>query len=139
MLLPFAFKTSMSMSPGCFANGYKAEGGGGGGGMQTTNHTTPRCTRSAVWGHSDFLPCLAGATLVYGFTIGGNSLGSTSWQGEAVWYTGYGAQSKGEQLDCGARFKPDINGYLGASGSRFKTIQVILSSSGQVFILHLLP
>ncbi len=45
-----------------------------------------------------------------------------------MWYTGYGDQSKGEQLDCGARFKPDINGYLAASGSKFKSIQVQMPS-----------
>ena len=69
----------------------------------------------------------AGASLVQKFTIQGNSLGSLDWQGGEVWFTGYGDQAKGEQLDCGARFKPDINAYLASSGSRFKTIQVSAS------------
>ena len=57
-------------------------------------------------------------------SITGNSLGSVYWQGDAEWNTGFGELSKFEQLDCGARFKFDINNYLNTSGSQYKAVQV---------------
>lgn len=70
-----------------------------------------------------FHPFIAGATLVDNFTIRGNSLGSQDWGGDSTWFTGYGQSGKEEQLDCGARFKFDINVYLNTSASKYKTIQ----------------
>lgn len=65
----------------------------------------------------------AGATLVNNFTIAGNSLSDRNWSGGATWPTGFGAAAKEEQLDCGARFKVDLNAYLASAGSRYKTVQ----------------
>lgn len=70
----------------------------------------------------------AGATLVDNFTIKGNSLGTLNWQGNSEWNTGFGVNSKNEQLECGARFKLDVNNYLNTSGSRYKTVQVSCDS-----------
>lgn len=73
--------------------------------------------------YSDSQRC-AGAILVDNFTIVGNSLGSVPWQGEAEWFTGFGTNSKSEKLDCGARFKYDVNQYLNYSGSHYDNVQV---------------
>ena len=54
----------------------------------------------------------------------GNSLGDENWSGGDTWYTGYGATGKEEQLDCGARFKQDINNYLATAGTHYKSVQV---------------
>ena len=70
----------------------------------------------------------AGAILVDNFTIKGNSLGTVNWQGAAEWNTGFGVTSKNEQLDCGARFKQDVNNYLNTSGSQYKSVQVYFSA-----------
>lgn len=65
-----------------------------------------------------------GATVVDNFTIVGNALGSRDWDGSTTWFTGFGQNSKEEQLECGARFKYDVNGYLASAGSKFKSVQV---------------
>ena len=70
----------------------------------------------------------AGAVLVDNFTIKGNSLGTVNWQGAAEWNTGFGVNSKNEQLDCGARFKQDVNNYLNTSGSQYTSVQVDCSA-----------
>ena len=81
----------------------------------------------------------AGATIVDNFTVKGNSLGTLNWQGAAEWNTGYGVNNKQEQLDCGARFKPDINNYLNTSGSQYKTVQacICVCQSQERLALHL--
>ena len=66
----------------------------------------------------------AGATIIDNFTIQGNSLGAEEWDGTDTWYTGFGSTGKFEQLDCGARFKYDMNNYLSSAGSQYKTVQV---------------
>ena len=68
------------------------------------------------------------------FTIDGNSLGAMYWSGDTTWYTGYGSRGKYEQLDCGARFKTDVNAYLSSANSTYKNIQVRLYNLGSMLI-----
>lgn len=42
-------------------------------------------------------------------------------------YTGFGAGGKWEDLNCVAHFRFDVNGYLAGAGSRYKTVEAIVS------------
>ena len=59
------------------------------------------------------------------FRVSGNSLGAHDWDGRpARWFTGADSTGRWEDISCGARFKADMNAYLGTAGTKYRSIQV---------------